>query len=154
MYNTFTFNYTVVSTGAWAQHPVEYVVLNAASIPLVLLFAVVVRDGATAALPGWADPEGQGAAQRAGAPPAGPGRLILLGTLVEHEVGAHGNRRCWLVATGGRSGLRLRQQRDGPNPGVGPIPWTGQRLSGCDIAAELFLGVAACVMSLDPVSAL
>ena len=118
MYNTFTFNYTVVSTGAWAQHPVEYVVLNAASIPLVLLFAVVVRDGATAALPGWADPEGQGAAQRAGAPPAGPGRLILLGTLVEHEVGAHGNRRCWLVATGGRSGLRLRQQRDGPDPGA------------------------------------
>ena len=44
MYNTFTFNYTVVATGAWAQHPVEYVVLNAASIPLVLLFAVVVRD--------------------------------------------------------------------------------------------------------------
>ena len=38
--------------------------------------------------------------------------------------------------------------------GVGPIPWTGQRLSGSDIAAELFLGVAACVMSLDPVSAL
>ena len=44
MFNTFTFNYTVVATGAWAQHPVEYVVLNAASIPLVLLFAVVVRD--------------------------------------------------------------------------------------------------------------
>ena len=38
--------------------------------------------------------------------------------------------------------------------GVGPIPWTAQRLSGSDIAAELFLGVAACVMSLDPVSAL
>ena len=44
MYTTFTFNYTVVATGAWARHPVEYVVLNAASIPLVLLFAVVVRD--------------------------------------------------------------------------------------------------------------
>ena len=44
MYTTFTFNYAVVATGAWAQHPVEYVVLNAASIPLVLLFAVVVRD--------------------------------------------------------------------------------------------------------------
>ena len=44
MYTTFTFNYTVVATGAWTQHPVEYVVLNAASIPLVLLFAVVVRD--------------------------------------------------------------------------------------------------------------
>ena len=42
----------------------------------------------------------------------------------------------------------------GNGPGVGPIPWTGQRLSGSDIAAELFLGVAACVMSLDPVSAL
>ena len=44
MYTTFTFNYAVVATGAWAQHPVEYVVLNAATIPLVLLFAVVVRD--------------------------------------------------------------------------------------------------------------
>ena len=44
MYNTFTFNYTVVATGAWAQHPVEYVALNAASIPLVLLFALVVRE--------------------------------------------------------------------------------------------------------------
>ena len=44
MYNTFTFNYMVVAAGAWAQHPVEYVVLNAASIPLVLLFAVVARD--------------------------------------------------------------------------------------------------------------
>ena len=44
MYAAFTFNYMVVATGAWAQHPVEYVVLNAASIPLVLLFAVVVRD--------------------------------------------------------------------------------------------------------------
>ena len=40
----FAFNYTVVATGAWAQHPVEYVVLNAATIPLVLLFAVVVRN--------------------------------------------------------------------------------------------------------------
>ena len=44
VYNTFTFNYTVVATGAWAQHPVEYVVLNVASIPLVVLFAVVVSD--------------------------------------------------------------------------------------------------------------
>ena len=43
-YNTFTFNYTVVATGAWARHPVLYVVLNAASIPLVLLFAMVARD--------------------------------------------------------------------------------------------------------------
>ena len=40
----FAFNYTVVATGAWAQHPVEYVVLNAATIPLVLLFAVVIRN--------------------------------------------------------------------------------------------------------------
>ena len=49
VYNTFTFNYTVIATGAWALHPVEYVVLNAASIPLVVLFAVVVseaREGA------------------------------------------------------------------------------------------------------------
>ena len=38
--------------------------------------------------------------------------------------------------------------------GVGPIPWTGQRSSGSDIAAELLLGVAACVMSRAPVSAL
>ena len=44
MYNTFTFNYSVAATGAWARHPGEYVVLNIASIPLVLLFAVVVRD--------------------------------------------------------------------------------------------------------------
>ena len=40
----FTFDYTVVATGAWARHPVEYVVLNAVTIPLVLLFVVVVRD--------------------------------------------------------------------------------------------------------------
>ena len=38
------FNYTVVATGAWALHPVEYVALNAVSIPLVVLFAVVARD--------------------------------------------------------------------------------------------------------------
>ena len=37
----FTFNYTVVATGAWARHPVEYVLLNAVTIPLV---AVVVRN--------------------------------------------------------------------------------------------------------------
>ena len=40
----FVFDYTVVATGAWARHPVEYVVLNAVTIPLVLLFAVLVRD--------------------------------------------------------------------------------------------------------------
>ena len=34
----------MVATGAWARHPVEYVVLNAATIPLVLLLAVLVRD--------------------------------------------------------------------------------------------------------------
>ena len=34
MCTIFVFNYTVVATGAWAQHPVEYVVLNAATIPL------------------------------------------------------------------------------------------------------------------------
>ena len=44
MCTIFVFNYTVVATGAWAQHPVEYVVLNAATIPLVLLFAVVIRN--------------------------------------------------------------------------------------------------------------
>ena len=44
MFSAFTFNYTVAATGAWARHPVDYVVLNAAFIPLVLLFAVVVRD--------------------------------------------------------------------------------------------------------------
>ena len=37
-------DYTVVATGAWARHPVEYVVLNAVTIPLVLLLAVLVRD--------------------------------------------------------------------------------------------------------------
>ena len=36
-------DYTV-ATGAWARHPVEYVVLNAVTIPLVLLLAVLVRD--------------------------------------------------------------------------------------------------------------
>ena len=51
------------------------------------------------------------------------------------------------VTAGHRPGPRGRS-------GVGPIPWPGQRLSGSDIAAELFLGLAACVMSLDPVSAL
>lgn len=44
MYNTFAFNYSVIVTGAWASHPVEYVVINAVSIPLVLLFMLVVRD--------------------------------------------------------------------------------------------------------------
>ena len=44
MFSAFTFNYTVAATGAWARHPVDYVVLNVAFIPLVLLFAVVVRD--------------------------------------------------------------------------------------------------------------
>jgi hypothetical protein len=44
VYNTFTFNYIVIATGAWAQHPVEYLALNVASIPLALLFALVVRD--------------------------------------------------------------------------------------------------------------
>lgn len=44
VYNTFTFNYSVIVTGAWAAHPVEYVVLSAASIPLVLLFLALVRE--------------------------------------------------------------------------------------------------------------
>ena len=43
LYAALSFNYTVVATGAWALHPVEYVALNAASIPLVVLFALVVR---------------------------------------------------------------------------------------------------------------
>ena len=34
----------VIATGAWARHPVEYAVLNAASIPLVVLFAVIVSE--------------------------------------------------------------------------------------------------------------
>ena len=44
VYNTFAFNYSVVVTGAWASHPIEYVALNAVSIPVVVLFVVVVRD--------------------------------------------------------------------------------------------------------------
>ena len=54
------------------------------------------------------------------------------------------------------STLRLTAQRRPGDvvPGVGPIPRTGQRLSGSGVAAKLFLGEAACVMSLDPVSAL
>ena len=44
MYAALSFNYTVIATGAWARHPVEYVVLNAVSIPLVVLFAVVVSE--------------------------------------------------------------------------------------------------------------
>ena len=51
-YNTFTFNYSVIATGAWAQHPVGYVLLNAVSIPLVLLFALVVREVRSALLGG------------------------------------------------------------------------------------------------------
>ena len=50
VYNTFTFNYTVVATGAWALHPLEYVALNAASIPLLVLFALVVSDVREAAV--------------------------------------------------------------------------------------------------------
>ena len=44
LYAALAFNYTVVATGAWALHPVEYVALNAVSIPLVVLFALVVSD--------------------------------------------------------------------------------------------------------------
>lgn len=44
LYAALSFNYTVVTTGAWALHPVEYFALNAASIPLVILFALVVSD--------------------------------------------------------------------------------------------------------------
>lgn len=44
VYYTFTFNYSVVVTGAWVLHLVEYVVINAVSIPLLLLFVMVVRD--------------------------------------------------------------------------------------------------------------
>lgn len=44
LYAALFFNYTVIATGAWALHPVEYVALNAASIPLVVLFALVVSD--------------------------------------------------------------------------------------------------------------
>ena len=44
LYAALAFNYTVIATGAWALHPVEYVALNAASIPLVVLFALVVSD--------------------------------------------------------------------------------------------------------------
>ena len=40
----FTFNYTVVATGAWARHALEYIVLNVVAIPLAVLFVVVVRD--------------------------------------------------------------------------------------------------------------
>ena len=52
-YNTFTFNYSLVATGAWALHPVEYVVINALSIPLLLLFVMVVREVREAAGPEW-----------------------------------------------------------------------------------------------------
>ena len=55
VYNTFTFNYTVVATGAWTLHPLEYVALNAASVPLLVLFALVasdVREAAVAAAEG------------------------------------------------------------------------------------------------------
>ena len=44
MCTIFIFDYTVVATGAWARHPVEYVVLNVVTIPLLILFAVFVRD--------------------------------------------------------------------------------------------------------------
>lgn len=44
VFNAFTFNYSVVVTGAWERHPVEYVVLNAVSLPLVVLFVLVVHD--------------------------------------------------------------------------------------------------------------
>ena len=60
MCTIFAFNYTVVATGAWARHPAEYVVLNAAAIPLVILLAVVVRDVREVA--------GAGGPRRAGRP--------------------------------------------------------------------------------------
>ena len=44
MYAALSFNYTATATGAWALHPVEYVAVNAVSIPLVVLFALVVSD--------------------------------------------------------------------------------------------------------------
>ncbi len=44
LYAALSFDYTVIATGAWARHPVEYAVLNAASIPLVVLFAMVVSE--------------------------------------------------------------------------------------------------------------
>ena len=52
LYAALSFNYTVIATGAWALHPVEYVALNAVSIPLGVLFALVVsaiREAAGAA---------------------------------------------------------------------------------------------------------
>ena len=51
MCTIFVFDYTVVATGAWARHPVEYVVLNAVTIPLFLLFVAVVRDVLSGAPP-------------------------------------------------------------------------------------------------------
>ncbi len=42
LYAALSFNYTVIATGAWALHPVEYVALNAVSIPLLVLFTLVV----------------------------------------------------------------------------------------------------------------
>ena len=41
----FIFDYTVIATGAWARHPVEYVVLNAVTIPLVPCCARSRRAG-------------------------------------------------------------------------------------------------------------
>ena len=52
VYNTFTFNYSVIATGAWELHPLEYVALNAASIPLLILFAMLVREVRTGSLRG------------------------------------------------------------------------------------------------------
>ena len=67
MCSIFVFNYTVVATGAWAQHPVEYVVLNAATIPLVLLFPVVIRNVREAAGAGGQGETGVGPVPRIGA---------------------------------------------------------------------------------------
>ena len=50
MYAALSFNYTVIATGAWALHPAEYVALNAASVPLLVLFALVVGDVREAAV--------------------------------------------------------------------------------------------------------
>ena len=41
-YNTFTFDYSTVVTAACELHPVGDVVINAVSIPLLLLFVMVV----------------------------------------------------------------------------------------------------------------
>ena len=96
--------------------------------------------------------------EEAGKAPPGRQRWSTRSLAREVGISSHSVARIWQ-----RQGLKphrlhtfkvSRDKKFEEKFGVGPIPRTGQRLSGSGVAAKLFIGEAACVMSLDPVSAL